>query len=134
MNNPYNNDNEYRIDLTRTLLGVLSDWDIRPQDQLTLLGMPLDTKPRILNRFRAGMATPDNEEFLQRARYLLAINNAIESFFPHNITAANLWITTRSDNFGTKSPLDIMLLHGLQGMKYLSDLLDGRDEWGEKKQ
>ena len=121
---------EQRIDLTKTLLSVFNNWNLETRDQIALLGLAEDTKPRMLNRFRAGMEIPDNPQFLQRAHYILAISNAIDSLFPHNTAAANYWITTYSENFANKSPLDIMLIHGLDGMEYILNLLDGNDAWG----
>jgi len=123
-------DHERQIDLTRTLLNVFNDWGLNAREQFALLGLPEDTKPRTLSRFRAGMEVPDNPEFLQRAHYILAISNAIGSLFPHNETAANYWVTTAAEFFGNKSPLDIMLIHGVAGMEYLLNLLNGQDQWG----
>jgi len=123
---------EQQIDLTKTLLSVFNNWNLNTSDQIALLGLPKDSKPRILNRFRAGMEVPDNPQFLQRAHYILAISNAIDSLFPHNATAANYWITTHSENFANKSPLEIMLIHGLDGMQYILNLLNGEDEWGDQ--
>jgi hypothetical protein len=123
-------DHEQQIDLIQTLLTVFNNWKLDPHDQIALLGLPQDTKPRMLNRYRAGMEIPANPQFLQRAHFILAISNAIASLYPHNATAANYWITTQSESFANKSPLDIMLLHGLEGMEYILNLLNGEDKWG----
>ncbi|MCG6969431.1 MAG: MbcA/ParS/Xre antitoxin family protein [Gammaproteobacteria bacterium] len=123
-------DHEQQIDLTKTLLTVFNDWKLDAHDQIALLGLPQDTKPRTLNRYRAGMEVPANPQFLQRAHFILSISNAIDSLYPHNATAANYWITTHSESFGNKSPLDIMLIHGLDGMEYILNLLNGEDSWG----
>jgi hypothetical protein len=124
-------EHEQQIDLTKILLTVFNSWKLEPRDQIALLGLPEDTKPRTLNRFRAGMETPANPQFLQRAHFILAISNAISSLYPHNATAANYWVTTHSESFGNKSPLDIMLIHGLEGMEYILNLLNGEDKWGQ---
>ncbi len=128
---PNQSELEQQIDLTKTLLSVFNSWNLEAHDQIALLGLPENTKPRMLNRFRAGMDVPDNPQFLQRAHYILSISNAIDSLFPHNSTAANYWITTHSENFANKSPLDIMLIHGVEGMEYILNLLNGKDEWGD---
>ena len=123
-------DHEQQIDLTKTLLNVFNDWKLEAHDQIALLGLPQDTKPRTLNRFRAGMEIPATPQFQQRAHFILAISNAIDSLYPHNATAANYWVTTHSESFGNKSPLEIMLIHGLDGMEYILNLLNGEDKWG----
>lgn len=126
----FESDMETQKDLTRTLLGVFHNWNLEDTDQIALLGLPEDTKPRMLNRFRAGMDVPNNPQFMQRAHFILSICNAVESLFPHNVTAANYWVTTRSYHFGDKSPLEVMVVHGLDGMEYILNLLNGEDNWG----
>ena len=116
-------------DITKTLLSLFNSWDLDAKDQIALLGLPAETKPRTLNQYRAGMAIPEGEQFLPRAHYLLAISNAVDSIFPHNSAAANFWVTTPSEYFGNKTPLDIMLLNGVEGMRYLLNLLNGHDDW-----
>ena len=120
--------NVFTIDSV-ALLSVFNNWNLEARDQIALLGLPEDTKPRILNRFRAGMEVPANPQFLQRAHYILSISNAIDSLFPHNATAANYWITTQSENFANKSPLDIMLIHGVEGMEYILNLFCKLHRW-----
>jgi hypothetical protein len=118
-------------DLARTLLGVFRNWNLEESDQIALLGLPRDTKPRMLNRYRAGMEIPGSPQFLQRAHFILSICNAVESLFPHNAAAANYWVTTCSYHFGNKSPLEVMIVHGVDGMEYILNLLNGEDQWGD---
>lgn len=132
MSNLLQSEIDTQKDLTRTLLSVFHNWKLDESAQLALLGLPENTKPRILNRFRAGMDIPDNPQFIQRAHYILSICNAVESLFPHNATAANYWVTTASYHFGNKSPLEVMIVHGLDGMEHILNLLNGNDQWGTK--
>jgi hypothetical protein len=130
MTDEINIDINQQKDIMKTLLNLFDNWGLEAKAQIALLGLPEDTKPRTLSRYRAGMAVPEGNQFLQRAHYLLSISNAVDSIFPHNATAANFWVTTPSEYFGNKSPLDVMLLNGVEGMKYLLNLLNGQDEWG----
>jgi len=118
-----------QTDLIKTVLETLTNWDVKPQDQITLLGLPKDTKPRTLGRFRVGALLPQADDFLQRAHYILSIQNAVNSIFPHNAAAANYWVTTPNGYFGGKSPLEAMLNNDIEGMKYVVDHLNGVDGW-----
>jgi hypothetical protein len=122
-------DTERRVDLARTLMSVLRNWGVAREQQVLLLGMPEDTRPRALNRFETGMPFPDDHDALTRANYLLSIQNAVDSLFPHNTTAANYWMTTQCQYFANQTPLDIMLNEGVAGMKRVLDYLNGTEDW-----
>ena len=114
-----------RRELVQTVFLVLGRWDIQPDDQAILLGLPPGTRARALAKYRMGNALPDESGFLQRAHYLLSIHNAVGTFFPGNPTAANYWVTTRSPAFGGQAPLDIMRADGVDGMRRVLDHLNG---------
>jgi hypothetical protein len=122
-------DVEYRADLARTLLRILDNWGLTGEQQVSLLGLPEGTPARAINKFAYGTPFPDDYESLQRANYLLAIQNAVESLFPHNTTAANYWMTTPSHYFVNHTPLDIMLSEGVEGMQRVLNYLNGVEDW-----
>ncbi|WP_455208908.1 MbcA/ParS/Xre antitoxin family protein [Kaarinaea lacus] len=121
---------ERRVDLARTLMAVLRNWGLTEQQKVSLLGLPEDTKARTINKFASGTPFPDDYESLMRANYLLSIQNAVDSLFPHNATAANYWMTTSSHYFAEHTPLEIMLNEGLEGMKRVLNYLNGVEDWG----
>jgi len=123
------NSSEHR-DLVHTLLSILREWQVEPEQQIILLGMPNSTKARALNRVRAGEPLPECDRFLERAHFLLAIQNAVSSMYPHNAQAANYWVSTPSFFFGNYSPLQIMLNEGVAGMQRVLNNLNGIDDWG----
>ena len=123
-------DAEYRADLARTLLKILRNWGLTTEQQIKLLGLPEDTRSRAINKFAQGTPFPDDYESLMRANYLLPIQNAVDSLFPHNATAANYWMTTPSQYFANHTPLDIMLNEGIEGMKRVLNYLNGVEDWG----
>jgi len=123
-------DIERRADLARTLLAVLRNWGLSAEQQINLLGLPEGTASRSINKFSYGTPFPDDIESLTRANYLLSIQNAVDSLFPHNTTAANYWMTTPSLNFDNHTPLEIMLNEGVEGMKRVLNYLNGVEDWG----
>lgn len=117
-------------DLTKTVMTVLSNWSLESEQQMSLLGLPENTPKRALGGFRNGSAVPKNPDFLHRAQCILAIQNAVDSIYPHNAYAANCWVTTQNLFFAYHTPLDIMLSEGLEGMKRVVDHLNGTEDWG----
>ncbi len=112
------------------VMQVLDAWGVQPEHQMLLLGFPDDTKLRTLNRFRRGMALPKQGETAERVSYLLIIDRAAHSMYPHSAVAANCWVTTANPYFNGRSPLEIMLLSGLAGMRWVVEHLEGSSPWG----
>ena len=129
MDTIHNIEEQRRIDLTRTALEILDEWGIKPDHQVVLLGLPQDTRPRALAKYRKGSALPDEEGILLRIHYLLGIHKAVCSLFPHNHMVGQYWITTPTRSFGGKSPLYIMLRNGISGMQRVQDHLNGTADW-----
>ncbi|MGD8567864.1 MAG: MbcA/ParS/Xre antitoxin family protein [Gammaproteobacteria bacterium] len=129
MTDPSTSDLKQRTDLARTILTVLRNWGVAKEQQIILLGLPADTRPRALNKFAVGAPFPDSHDALMRANYLLSIQNAVDSLFPHSETAANYWTTTPCNYFADHTPLDIMLDEGVDGMKRVLNYLNGIEDW-----
>ena len=121
---------EQQISLTKTVMQVLANWKVSPEDQVFMLGLDDKVKPRKLNSFRNGMAIPESSSFVERAQLILAIQNAVDSLYPHNGHAANLWITTNNNFFCNKMPLTVMLEEGVEGMQRVYNRLNGYEDWG----
>lgn len=116
-------------DLARTVMTVLAEWDLQHADSLALLGLPESTKPRSLTRIRTHGTTAIDDDFMERARLILAIRNAVDSLYPHNQQAALLWVTTPNSMFNNVTPVQMMVHHGIDGMKSVLNHLDGVDSW-----
>jgi len=121
--------NKSSPDLARTTLIVLRNWGVSSNDQIRLLGLSAEFRPRALNQFRNGTPLPDNSECMTRVSYILAIQNAVNSLFPHNSQACDYWVTTQLDYFANHSPLEIMLHEGIEGMRRVLNYLNGVEDW-----
>lgn len=115
--------------LTKTVLTILSEWQLQPEAQVAILGLPANTKPRALTRMQNHGTSPVSDEFLHRAKLILAIKNAVDSLYPFNGHAACLWITTPNLYFADRTPADIMAEFGLEGMQRVIKNLDGVGDW-----
>ena len=106
-------------------LRILDRWRIEHSAQLRLLGLP-DMHPRMLKRVRRGEGqVEEDQEQLQRIRSIFTIHNALQTMFPHNGSMADYWVTTPNLHLQERSPLDIMLAHGHEGMQTVADQLTG---------
>jgi uncharacterized protein (DUF2384 family) len=119
-----------RQSLARETMRILDDWHIPPELQVILLGLPENTKPRMLNRYRVGDDVfAEDEETLRRLSCIINISQALNSAFPHNPDMANYWATSPSRFLGDRTPLDIMVSEGLEGMQTMLDHLNGDYSW-----
>jgi len=121
---------QQRIESTREVLQLLSAWGVDREHQLLLLGLPSDTRPRVVQRFLQGEPLPPDAKVQARVECLLQVDAALVSLFPHNPVMANLWVSTQSPQFDGRAPLDMMLEQGLPAMQSLLSQLDGSgDAW-----
>lgn len=119
---------QQRRELTHAVLMVLSRWGVDREDQLSLLGLPADTRPRVLRRFKGGEPLPPDPRIMERVDCLLQVDRALAPLFPHNPTLADLWVTTPSPHFSDGAPIASMLERGLPAMRELVTYLNGGGE------
>jgi len=121
---------QQRIQATHAVLQVLSSWGVAREQQLRLLGLPEDSRPRVLKRFQGGEPLPSDPKVMARVDCLIQLDAALISLFPHNPMLARLWVTTSSPQFSGRAPLDLMTEQGLPAMASLLSQLDGSgDAW-----
>ena len=130
MNNLENLDPQQRTELARTIVQILSDWGVEPAHQIILMGLPAETRARAMSRYRmGGAALPDDQDCLLRAHYILRIQNAVESMYPHSTQVGNYWITTPNAFFSNRTPLEVMLTGGIDSMESIMHHLNGTGTW-----
>ncbi len=120
-----------RIDLAQSILTLFEFWKIEPDQQVNLLGLPSDTRPRWLKRYREGTPFPDDQELLKRAENFLEIDSALFTTFPHNRSMGKIWLKTPNRRFGNQTPLALMLAEGLLGINQVKCHLDCTHNWIE---
>jgi uncharacterized protein (DUF2384 family) len=107
-------------------LGILDKWRIEHSAQLQLLDLP-DMHPRMLKRVRRGDGNiEEGQGLLQRIRSIFEIHHSLQTMFPHNSDMADYWVTTPNVHLQERSPLDIMLTQGHDGMQTVADQLAGQ--------
>jgi hypothetical protein len=118
-----------RTHFAEAVMAVLDEWGVDAEARVVLLGLPDDTKPRALAKFRRGTALPDDERVMVRIGHLLSINQSLGFTFPHNPAMAKYWVSTPNRRFGDRTPLSVMLDEGLAGLESVARHLDNSEEW-----
>ena len=118
-----------RTELTQLLLALLDSWRIAAIDQIALLALPADTKPRHLRRYQQNTPLPDNPETNQRAEHLIGIADALRTSYPRNPDYGAIWINRRNQRFNNRTPLATMLEDGLNGMVAVRVHVDCSWDW-----
>jgi hypothetical protein len=119
--------------LAKALMHLFDQWDLDLEQRVKLLDLPEDTKARTLTRYRNGEVLPDSGDLLLRAKYLLGIQHSLETMLPMNTAIVHAWPTTENSSLQNRSPLDIMLERGIDGMKQVYDLLTAGEDWGQAR-
>ncbi|QEP43865.1 DUF2384 domain-containing protein [Ectothiorhodospiraceae bacterium BW-2] len=119
-----------RTQLAQLVTDILSRWHIRESDQIVLLGLPDETKPRYLTQLRQGSKPiPDDERVIDRAKHILGIQESLDVLFPMNPNMPRFWIRNKNKLFRRKVPLEMMLNDGLNGMDKIWSMLDCTRNW-----
>jgi hypothetical protein len=116
-----------KVDLTRSLIGILDAWGLTNSEQCQLLGLKPHAEGRRFRHFRLGNPLPDEPDVWLRVALLMRLENALDKLFPHSAASADLWVTTPRVKFGNRTPLEVMLAGGLDGIRRVERSLDNLD-------
>lgn len=118
-----------RTQLGQVVTEIINNWGLDDGLQIVLLGLPEETKPRQLTRFRHGQQPlPQDDELLSRAKHILGIQQSLEIMFPLNKNMPLFWLQNRNRSL-RGIPLAIMLESGLIGMERVWRTLDCTQNW-----
>ena len=120
---------EERVALSRTIVELLNRWGVQPEDQVTLLGLPADTKPRALRRYYENTPLPNSPEINERIDHLLGIADALRTSNPCSATADVIWLHAINHRFDNRTPIDAMIRDGLGGLLAVRIHLDCAYDW-----
>lgn len=110
-------------------LQVLNRWKVASEQQINLLNLP-DMHPRMLKRIHRGdQPLQENHDMLERIKCIFDIDRSLQQMFPHNSEMADYWVTTPNLQLQERSPLDVMLAQGTEGMQTVSQQLNGAATW-----
>lgn len=114
--------------LGQMLLRLFKHWDLTPNQQLSLLGLPHDNDISLSDYFAERPLGRDLDK-LERASMLLHIHKSLRLLFPQNREMAYRWIRRPNRAFEGQSPLELIECLGMLGMymvcRYLDQQLTG---------
>lgn len=109
---------------TRSFFNLAGKWDLSVNQQRGLLGWPAAST---YHKYKAGQVGSLSFDTLTRISLLLGIYKALHILYPQ-AQLADQWIKLRNANplFGGRSPLDLMIDGGIDGLFQVRRLLDAR--------
>ncbi len=124
-------DEAERAVLSRSIVELLNQWGVDGADQVTLLGLPSDTKPRVLRRYYENTALPNTPDINERLDHLLGIADALRTSNPRNAAAGSIWLHSVNYRFDNRTPLDAMIQDGISGLLAVRTHLDCAYDWNQ---
>ena len=118
---PNLNGEQARKALAEVVTVMFDRWQLTEVDQATLLGL---TDPADVVRYREGMPLPDDPDLLERVGHLLAIYRALQRIYGRDPVLCNRWILAKDLLLGYRSPLEVVRLEGLEGLKAIRRSLE----------
>ncbi len=120
---------EKRILVTRNIMRLLDEWDVRADEAIRLLGLPSTTRKRQLERYRRDTPFPDDRQVSEHLEHLMGIAEALRTTYPRNSQMRNLWMQRPHRRFNNRSPLAAMIDEGLSGLVAVRADLDCSFAW-----
>ena len=124
---------EDRTELGRMVVNLLDDWGIGAAQQISMLGLPQDTRTRMLRRYQQDTPLPDDPAVMQHVEHLMGIAEALRTTFPRNGSIAALWLQQPCKRLRRRRPMDIMVEDGLSGLITVRTHLDCSFAWRESE-
>jgi uncharacterized protein (DUF2384 family) len=120
---------EQQILMTQKIMYHLKEWGLSADQQINLLDLPNDTQARRLRAYHESTPFPDTAEVEFRVVRLLGIIDALRTSYPKNPMMASRWIKTPHKRFDNRTPLQIMLEGGGEGVTTVLAELDCTYAW-----
>lgn len=120
---------EERVAIARTVMALLDDWGLDARDQIRLLALPPDTKPRQLRRYCDNTPLPEEPLVQERVEHLLGIAEALRTSYPHSRQGGAIWLHRVNYRFDDRTPLAAMLEDGIAGILAVRTHLDCAYDW-----
>ncbi|KPK51776.1 MAG: hypothetical protein AMS22_10325 [Thiotrichales bacterium SG8_50] len=118
-----------RVQISELIMDILDNWQVPAADQVALLGLPAETRPRSLKRYHEGTPLPEDPAIWERISHLAGIADALRTSYPRNLRMASVWLSRSNSRFGDRTPLAAMLEDGLIGINAVHMHLDCSYDW-----
>jgi hypothetical protein len=116
-------------DLTRAIMAILDSWGLNGQAQMAVLNIPKGVPVRALRRYREGTAFPNEQQVYDRVEHIVGIADALRTSYPHNPAMGVVWLKQPNSRFQQRSPLQVIVEDGLEGLVAVRAHLDCSWDW-----
>ncbi len=121
---------EERRRLAPMVMAILDEWKLDGEQQVAILGMHGEIRPRHLSQYRQGTTPfPQEDELIERARHIVGIQEALHLIFPRNPHMPSFWLANPNNRQFGQAPMNIILEDGLPGMERIWGHLDCTQNW-----
>ncbi len=123
------NPDDHNIEVTKAVMHTLDDWKLSGENILSILALPEKVKVRHLSQYRNSTAFPDTDEVNERLRHILGIIDALSTSYPTNPRMSLFWMTRTSKKFQNRTPTQVIVEDGLEGLITIRKHLDCSYDW-----
>ena len=114
------NSPESRKALAKMMIKLFDHWEIEAEDRLELLGLDADD-PSLLDQFRSGeVPLPETGDTMVRVSWLLTVHKMLGLLYQYNEDIRYSWVNRRNNAFDSQTPLNVMRVQGLAGIKRIA--------------
>lgn len=117
------------LGLTQVIVNMLDHWGVNAEGQVSILGLPAGTRAGVMRQFRKNTPFPDDRRVLERIEHLLGIADALRTAHPRNANMDAIWMNRPNRLFDQRTPLDVMIEDGLDGVVAVRAQLDCAYDW-----
>lgn len=122
-------DEDERMALTQGIVNLLDHWGANAESQVLILALPAGNRPGAMRQFRKNTPFPDDHRVLERIEHLLGIADALRTAHPRNANMDAIWMNRPNRLFDQRTPLDVMIEDGLDGVVAVRAQLDCAYDW-----
>ncbi len=109
--------------LAKMIVKLFENWQLKTEDQLSLLGLPASNKATLAH-YRKGKPLAPNRDLLERVSILLGIHKSLRLLFPHNRELAYAWMSTHNRAFEGLTPIETIGQRGFYGLLMIRTYLN----------
>jgi len=130
---PNNTEQTHKVKLGNSIMAILDSWKLSGDEILNVLALPEKIKVRHLGQFRKDNPLPDTPEVNNRISHIIGITKALQTSYPTNPSMAQFWLNKESKRFNNKTPINIIINGGLEGLVDIRKHLDCTYDWFSDK-
>jgi len=106
----------------KVFFNIMNEWNVKNQDQITLLGKPGSTT---FYNWKKGQASSLSVDTMERISYIMGIYKALGILFPTR-EQADAWIKKPNSHFNNESALAYMLKGSIVHLNDMRRYLDAQ--------